>query len=492
MIKRFFTRKNLILYGCLFLISFVVLAFASECSFIYPFNSWVDPNCYLTVAKAMVNGKVLYTDIFEQKGPYVYFLHVICYLLTPDSFLGVYFLEVILAFISSIIIVQILKLYGITSVKKQILVCLFYSLTVYFSRAFAQGDSVEELINPLLLACIYLTLKNKDKPLTYFLIGLFAGIIFWVKYSLVGFFIGWFIYKIIFAIKQKTYKKFAISLLYILAGVLVATLIPAIYFIAVDNISTLFTAYILENLKYQSNYSFFTKFINFIIYATRYICKNWAHTFPIFIAMALIAIKYRKKYLKELLFTLLCFSCSAFLIFIGGRHYVYYGLPLNVYSVFFYVILFKENLIINKKWWFSVVCSITVAVSCVYTTFYSGQVYYMFRKKETLVQYKFAQTISQTENATILNYSFLDGGFYLFADYLPQNKFFCTLNNKLDAMEEEHERMLLNKEIDFVIIRTDKLKELDLTKYDYSEIDRISQRFHYETVFTYILYKANP
>ncbi len=490
MLKKFFTNKNTILYGALFAISFIVMAFASECSFIYPFNSWVDPNCYLTVAKAMTKGKVLYADIFEQKGPYVYFLHVICYVLTPDSFLGVYFLEVILAFISSIIIVQILKLYGIISKKKQILACLFYSLTVYFSRAFAQGDSVEELVNPLFLATIYLTLKNKNKPLTYFLVGLFAGIIFWVKYSLVGFFIGWYVFKSVYIIKEKNYKEF-LYILYILLGVIVATIPPAIYFLAVDKLSTLFSAYILENLKYQSNYSFFGKFANFLKYTFSSVKKNWFYTVPTLIAIILILAKLRRKYFKELLFTILAFSCSAFLIFIGGRHYIYYGFPLNVYSIFFYVIILKENFVINKKKWFALICSAIVSAGCVYNIFASGQVYYMFRKKETLVQYKFAKIISETENATILNYSFLDGGFYLFADYLPQNKYFCTLNNKLEEMEEEHEQMLLNKEIDFVVIRTDKLKELDLTKYDYTEIARKSQRFHLETTFTYILYKAN-
>ena len=51
----------------------------------------------------------------------------------------------------------------------------------------------------------------------------------------------------------------------------------------------------------------------------------------------------------------------------------------------------------------------------------------------------------------ILNYSFLDGGFYLFANYLPQNKYFCTLNNKnLTEMHQEHEQMLQNKEVDLI------------------------------------------
>lgn len=492
MLKKFFTNKNLILYLSLFMISFLVLAFASECSFIYPTNSWVDPNCYLTVAKAMVKGKVLYTDIFEQKGPYVYFLHVICYLITPDSFLGVYLLEVLLAFISCCIIVQILKHYGINSVKKQIITCLVYSIIVYFSRSFAQGDSVEELINPLLLLTIYLTIKDKNKPLTYLLVGIIAGFVFWVKFSLIGVFIGWYIYKLIYIFKEKNYKEIAYSIPLIILGVVIASIIPAVYFISVDNISTLFTDYILDNLKYQSEHNIFVKILLCIWYTIKSIYENYTYTLPILVTIGLIIFKFRKIYFKELLFIIISFCCSAFLIFIGGRHYVYYGLPLNIYSVFFFVLLFKEDFKINKTKTFAIISGAILSLSCVFTIFLSGQVYYMFRKKETLVQYKFAQIISEQENATILNYSFLDGGFYLFANYLPQNKYFCTLNNKnLTEMHQEHEEMLLNKEVDFVIIRTDKLKELDLTKYDYHEVDRVSQRFHLATVFTYILYQKN-
>ncbi len=491
-LKRFFTNKKLILYVSLFAISFLVLAFASECSFIYPFNAWVDVNCFFTVAKAMVKGKTLYVDIYEQKGPYVYFLHVICYLISPNSFLGVFFVEVILAFISCCIIVKILKLYGITSIRKQILSCLIYSLTVYFSRSFAQGDSVEELVNPIFLFTVYLALKDERKKLDYFLIGLIAGIVFWVKYSLVGIFIGYCAFKLIFIFKEKKYKEIAYSIPLMLLGVLVATIIPLIYFVSANSVSVLFKAYILDNLKYQSEYNIFKKFLLFIWYTVKSLLQNYAYTVPILATVLLIAFKYRDKYFKEFLFILIGFCCSAFLIFIGGRHYVYYGLPLNVYSVFFLVLSFKEDFKINRTKVFAAASGAAILLSCVLTVFYSGQVYFAFRKKETLVQYKYAQIITEQENATVLNHAFLDGGFYFFANYLPQNKYFCTLNNHLDEMEKEHDEMLKNKVVDYVIIRTDKLKELDLSKYDYHEVARESQRFTSRIVYTYVLYQKNP
>lgn len=48
--------------------------------------------------------------------------------------------------------------------------------------------------------------------------------------------------------------------------------------------------------------------------------------------------------------------------------------------------------------------------------------------KEDCVQYKFADIIHEKENATLLNYGFLDAGFYYAADILPVNKYFaCSI-----------------------------------------------------------------
>lgn len=59
-------------------------------------------------------------------------------------------------------------------------------------------------------------------------------------------------------------------------------------------------------------------------------------------------------------------------------------------------------------------------------------------KKEDLPQYRFAQTIRQVENATLLCYLYQDGGFYFASDVLPQNKYFCAYNINLPEMVSEH------------------------------------------------------
>ncbi len=63
-------RRRLLLYS--FIVSFAVLAVCSKSSFLYPFNDWVDADCYFTVGKGMMQGKVVYRDLFEQKGVLLY------------------------------------------------------------------------------------------------------------------------------------------------------------------------------------------------------------------------------------------------------------------------------------------------------------------------------------------------------------------------------------------------------------------------------------
>jgi hypothetical protein len=78
-------------------------------------------------------------------------------------------------------------------------------------------------------------------------------------------------------------------------------------------------------------------------------------------------------------------------------------------------------------------------------------------EKGDLPQYKFAEIINQKENATVLNYGFLDGGFYTAAGSIPNVRYFCVMNaNRSEALEAQKEA-IQNRTVDFVITREEKL-----------------------------------
>lgn len=56
------------------LTAFVVITLFSRSSFLYPMNDWEDANCYFTVGKSILFGKVPYHDLIDHKGPMLFFI----------------------------------------------------------------------------------------------------------------------------------------------------------------------------------------------------------------------------------------------------------------------------------------------------------------------------------------------------------------------------------------------------------------------------------
>jgi len=237
----------------LFGLSCLVLLFSSECSPLYPLNEWYDPNCFFTVGKAMLNGKVVYRDIYEQKGPYLYFLHAFCALIDNRSFIGVWIMEIAACFAMLLFVYKILRLYGIEDFKRIGIVCTLLCVSVYFSFASSTGDSVEEFCAPFLLGVVYLTLKRIKanaafKFRDYVFIGLTAGGVLWSKFTVIAFFIAWYVFFLYYTIKSKRFGHIGFSVIFIALGVLIATLPPLFYFSVNHAVGDWLRAYIYDNL----------------------------------------------------------------------------------------------------------------------------------------------------------------------------------------------------------------------------------------------------
>jgi len=93
-LKDIFSENRIILLWCA-ATAFLLLLICSRSSFLYPCNDWNDANSYFTMGKGMMNGQIIYRDLYDQKGPYLYLVYGIAYLLCHDSFAGVFVFEII-------------------------------------------------------------------------------------------------------------------------------------------------------------------------------------------------------------------------------------------------------------------------------------------------------------------------------------------------------------------------------------------------------------
>ncbi len=154
------------------------------------------------------------------------------------------------------------------------------------------------------------------------------------------------------------------------------------------------------------------------------------------------------------------------------------------------MLLFKKN---NIKWEFAQkVFIIGLVFECFALIFFtysiSENTYLMKYKREDMPQYQFAKTINKVEDPKILNYGFLDGGFYFAANVIPDCKYFCTLNNNLPEMYEEQNAYVEKGLGDFIITRSTNLEDYNINTQYYQCVDQSS--FYFEGSFrTYFLYQ---
>ena len=149
----------------------LLLAVCSKSSPLYPLNDWMDANIFYTAGKAMMNGQVLYRDVFDHKGPLLYLVYGVGWLLHCTGFWGVWGIEV-LAFAAFLYAgLRTAELFAGPLHPAWVLVP---GAAAASGATFAHGGSAEELCLPLLGAALYAGLRffaarpDRRRPLHFY------------------------------------------------------------------------------------------------------------------------------------------------------------------------------------------------------------------------------------------------------------------------------------------------------------------------------------
>lgn len=446
------------------LTAFVVLTICTKSSFLYPFNDWVDANCFFTVGKSMAEGKVLYRDIYEQKGILLYVLHALAYRISADTFFGVYLLEVLAGALFLFFAYKTVRLYA----RRGILFWLpWLGALIYASASFCHGDSAEELCMPILTACIYLSERSfrRGKTLSFwnwFVAGVLGGCVLWIKFNLLGFFLGWALVPLYRTLRDKG----VLSVLRAAAGVLLGVLVPSVpvlvYFLKNDAISDLWTAYFYNNIfLYSAAQDEGQGVLSLLqmLYGRVRIFMGIAYPFavPAFIGLVWYSLVSPAKHRLSPVFAALLLVP---LIFSGSLNLMYYWLafaPFAVYGLIPLCVLTDRLLKQDFRRITAALTAVSLVCTGLFAWAFSQNTYLMQYEKEDMPQYQFKEIILSVEDPSLLNYGFLDGGFYTVCDLVPECKYFCTLNIPLEDMFVAMDMQIALGLPDFVVTRSTPL-----------------------------------
>ena len=497
------------LWGFCLLLSASLLAIGTRSSPLYPTNDWVDANAFFTVARGMARGLVPYRDLFEQKGPLVYALHALASLLFDKTFLGVYLLEVISL---TTYLVLMWKTVVLWSDRRPLRFALLPVLMIPVaflavnSHAFTLGDSAEEWCLPLMAGGIYLLSlrlrRSKDPGVAkgmagyggLLLTGMLAGCVLWIKFTLLGFWLGW-ILSVLFDLRGRSLREKGAAAGLFAAGMMVSTLPWLVYFGAHHAVVEWLEVYFWVNLRYYpSRFSFWTRpFVAVGLFA--YMSFR---NLPLFLAFCVGLWPVSRKAFGQrrttrgveqgpdperdgmrriLQAVLLCLGFQILGSYGGGHAYSYYYLVFAPFVVVGIVAVrshaerclsrwavpeddrtaSSDRHIANWRYRAAGLLLFALAVSL--TALYHPNAEAMTLQRGGRVQDRFAAIIKAEENPSLLNYGYLDHGFYLAAELVPGVRFFENQNIPRTAYPtilDEQERYIAEKRVGFVVVRRER------------------------------------
>ena len=245
----------------LFLFAVLIITVFSTCSFLYPLNPWDDANVYMTIGNAMLSGKELYVDIFDHKGPVLFFLHEWAAMLSRSSFIGIYLVEIVCCYFYLLYSWKILSMWR----EKESLALegevwrgsgwglLLLGIVTYSSDFFSYGDSVEEFALPIFAHSLYLMLKvvkDREVPsrLQSIVMGVGVALLFWMKFNLLFFYVGGFLVLLCIAWKRSQMKELWTVVLWAVVGFVAVTAGVLAYFALHGTLDALLEAYFMVNI----------------------------------------------------------------------------------------------------------------------------------------------------------------------------------------------------------------------------------------------------
>ena len=470
------------------LLSVAVLLVCSKNSPLYPMNDWVDVNCFFTVGRGMRHGLTPYLDLYEQKGPLLYAAYALAAWISETSFIGVFIVE-------AACFAAFLYISGRTAEMLSGTPAAYMwaaaglGIGVPLSPAFSHGGSAEELFLPVFALGIYLTLKamKERKPLTARQavgLGACGAAALWTKYTFCGLFAGLALAVTAWYIADFRGKGLWKAVLQALAGAGIVTAAVLVRYAAAGALPALWQAYFTDNLtRYTQN----IRSGNYDLPLPN-LLNNLGWSVPAAAGLLWLLCTAKKRWREAAACVLGAIGLFLF-TYASGRRYPYYAIVMAAFGAAGFGALFAviPGKIREKRVFRRAAAGIAALAACLgplaaYN--WSGNVYLLGKEKSELPQYRFAETIREAGDTSLLNYGFLDGGFYYAAESLPVTRWFCTLNNDLPEMKQALKEAVESGETEFIVTRQQKLKNAG--KYELA--DRAEMMFEGRT-WTYYLYR---
>lgn len=326
-------KKTITYIICIILSILFVVCFSYSTSPLYPYYYGGDTAQFLTIGKGWYLGKIPYRDMFDHKGPIIFFLDMLGFFIARGSKFGICIIQ------SIFMIATVISIYKISQIEKNNniygVIAVIISL-IAMKVNYVEGNTVEEFCLPFICWSIYgiiIYLRNRNfeqhSVLWTFFYGITAAICFLTRATNFIILISGIIIICCFLIKNKVYNNLLYNALTFILGFLIIFIPFSIYFGFQGCFIEFLNGTIFYNIEYAKGKE------SWLINANRNDIINFSYTYFVYYIVFFVSfLKFIKKDYLFALFYLLTGLLETYL-FMSGSNYAQYPLICIVQIVIF-------------------------------------------------------------------------------------------------------------------------------------------------------------
>lgn len=459
----------------LFFYGFLIMFFCTRSSPLYVFNGWVDANAYFTMGKGLVNGLVPYRDLFDHKGPLLFLIYAVGYLIDHDGFFGIYLIQSLFMFVILTFVYKTILLFTSQKTPAFLLTLLSGAFFLQASCYVDGGGSPDEFtlvfesISLYFFCKYFLSGEKAHRPWVMFLHGAMAACVLLLKFNLVLFWVGFGGVIFIKLLMQKQFKNFFQNLLFLIFGIAVVCLPYVAYAAYTGSFGDFIDVFFKFNMIYsRADESLFLKLFETAKRIFQYNVINISACVMSLFGLLFLFLKKEVRgrgwYLPVA--ALFSYGLSLFSVYFSKNTPPYTFLPNTIFIVLGLCIIawvlsgWKVKPIkADRKAFPVLVSAVLIFAVTLSANGYIANSRLVPEGRRQAPQQAFAQIINSYENPTMLMYRSLDDGFYTAANLLPSNRYFykpsATPYELYPFPMDEQNEILRDKKVQFVVCRTE-------------------------------------
>ena len=426
----------------------IVLFFISPDSYTHDIFNRCDSAWFFMCGKAWMNGMIPYVDFADSKGPLLWLIYGIGYLLSPQNYIGVFWISCIWYWL---IYYYTYKTSYIFLKDKQLsILCTLLMTLAYFNPWFHYETRAEDFCQLFIVLSIYRTChllytkqeSNKDIYITFFILGISFGSLLLIKYNIAAMQSICILYSIYYIFKSKIRIVKPIGSL--IVGIATITLPFIFYFIIIGSLNDFINEYFINTYLTLSSPEPIKKHI-----------ISWTYVFQqpdrlsLLIVIIIGSLIMSKKNVRYNWFPLIG---SIFFINLSITSALPYYMNSNVFWCIFPVCLFIPYIckLYKTKHVFISIIGFTIIVLTSELYKRPNLFYHDLPMKKDY--YAISSLMKSTPNPTIINIGY-ETGIGLPAHTLPGCKYWSTQNGATPKMIKEQKKSIINKRTKFLYIQ---------------------------------------